>query len=89
LVDLPDDKNSIGVKWVFKTKLNERGEFDKHKARLVSKGFSQQPRIDYGETFAPVERIDNVRFLLAIETQKKVTNLPNGCKVFLFKWCFE
>ena len=43
LVDLPDDKNSIGVKWVLKTKLNERGEVDKHKARLVSKGFSQKP----------------------------------------------
>ena len=71
LVDLPHDKNSIGVKWVFKTKLNERGEVDKHKARLVAKGFSQQPGIDYGETFAPVARIDKVRIVLAIVAQKK------------------
>ena len=71
LVNLPDDKNSIGLKWVFKTKLNERGEVDKHKARLVAKGFSQQPGIDYGETFAPVARIDTVQFVLAIATQKK------------------
>ena len=71
LVDLPDDKNSIGVKWVFKTKLNERGEVDKHKARLVVKGFSQQPDIDYGETFAPVARIDTIRFVLAIAAQNK------------------
>ena len=60
LVDLLDDKNSIGVKWVLKTKLNERGEVDKHKAILVAKGFSQQPGIDYGETFASVTRIDTV-----------------------------
>ena len=25
LVDLPKDKNIIGVKWVYKTKLNEKG----------------------------------------------------------------
>ena len=54
------NKNPIGVKWVYKTKLNERGEIDKHKAMLVSKGFSQQPSIDYGENFAPVERLDTV-----------------------------
>ena len=71
MVNLPDDKNSIGVKWVFKTKLNERGEVDKHKARLVAKGFSQQLGIDYGETFAPVARIGSVLFVLAIAAQNK------------------
>jgi hypothetical protein len=51
LVDLPKHNTSIGVKWVHKTKLNEKGHIEKHKARLVAKGFSQQPGIDYGETF--------------------------------------
>jgi len=37
LADLPRDKMKIGVKWVYKTKLNEKGEIEKHKARLVSK----------------------------------------------------
>ena len=41
LVDLPTDKNVISVKWVYKTKLNEKGEIEKHKARLVARGFSQ------------------------------------------------
>jgi len=43
LVDFPKDKNLIGVKWVYKTKLNEKGEIDISKARLVAKGFSHQP----------------------------------------------
>ena len=28
LVDLPKDAKKIGVKWVFKTKLNEKGEVE-------------------------------------------------------------
>jgi hypothetical protein len=46
LVDLPTDKNVISVKWVYKTKLNEKGEIEKHKERIVSRGFSQQPDIE-------------------------------------------
>jgi hypothetical protein len=71
LVDLPKNKKPIGVKWVYKTKLNEKGEIDRYKARLVAKGFSQQPGIDFGETFAPVARLDTVRAVLAIAAQKK------------------
>jgi hypothetical protein len=71
LVDLPTDKTNIGVKWVYKTKLNEKGKVEKYKARLVAKGFSQQPNIDYGETFSPVARLDTIRVVIAIAAQKK------------------
>lgn len=40
LVDLPKEKSFIDVKWVYKTKMNEKGEIDIFKSRLVEKGFS-------------------------------------------------
>ena len=36
LVDLPNDKNCIGVKWIHKTKLNADGDVEKYKATLVA-----------------------------------------------------
>ena len=69
LVNRPLGKDIIGVKWVYKTKLNSDGTIQKHKARLVAKGYSQQPRIDYNETFAPVARLDSIRALIALASQ--------------------
>ena len=42
LVDLPKGKEVIGVKWVYKTKSNAEGKIERHKARLVVKGYKQQ-----------------------------------------------
>ena len=39
LVDLPKGKVVIGVKWVYKTKRNAEGKIERHKARLVVKGY--------------------------------------------------
>ncbi|KAI5316235.1 hypothetical protein L3X38_045411 [Prunus dulcis] len=61
---------TIGVKWVFKTKLNEKGEVDKYKARLVAKGYCQQYGIDYAEVFAPVARLDTIRIVISLAAQK-------------------
>ena len=59
-------RKSIGVKWMYKTKLSKKGEVDKYKACLVAKGYSQQYGIDYAEVFTPVTRLDTVRVILSI-----------------------
>eukprot|EP00253_Pinus_taeda_P027099 PITA_27099 len=71
LVDLPEGKDAIGVKWVYKTKSNAEGKIDRHKARLVVKGYKQQQGRDYDETFAPVARMETVRTVLSIAAQHK------------------
>jgi len=47
LTDLLKGHKTIGVKWVYKTKLRENGEVDKFKVRLIAKGYKQQFGVDY------------------------------------------
>ncbi|GJW34721.1 putative ribonuclease H-like domain-containing protein, partial [Tanacetum coccineum] len=65
LVDLPKGKNTIGLKWVYRNKKDERGVVVRNKARLVTQGHRQEEGIDYDEVFAPVERIEAIRIFLA------------------------
>ena len=69
LVDLPKGVKCIGVKWIFKTKLNEKGEVEKYKARLVACGYGQEHGVDYLEVYAPVARMDTIRILVALAAQ--------------------
>lgn len=71
LVPRPEHKNVIGTKWVFRNKLNEDGTVIRNKARLVCKGHAQEEGEDYGETFAPVARLEGVRMLLAYAIFKR------------------
>eukprot|EP00253_Pinus_taeda_P031401 PITA_31401 len=71
LVEPPEGKDVIGVKWVDKTKSNAEGKIDRHKARLVVKGYKQQQGRDYDETFAPVARMETIKTVLFIATQNK------------------
>jgi hypothetical protein len=40
----------------------------RNKAQLVAKGFSQVEGLDFGETYAPVARLESIRILLAYAT---------------------
>ena len=44
---------------------------ERHKARLVVKGYKKQQGRDYEETFAPVARMETIQTMLSITAQKK------------------
>ena len=69
LVELPPDRSAIASKWVYRLKKDHIGEIIKHKARVVAKGCSQIPGLDFLETFAPVMRLETFRLLIAIGTE--------------------
>jgi hypothetical protein len=42
----------------------------RNNARLVAQGFSELKGLDFGETFAPVARLEVIRILLAFAASK-------------------
>ena len=66
LVELPNGRNAVGCKWVFKKKSDAEGNVERYKARLVAQGFAQRYGQDYDETFCPVVRFESVRTVIAL-----------------------
>eukprot|EP01018_Ginkgo_biloba_P024032 Gb_18989 [translate_table: standard] len=69
LVEFSKEKEAIGCKWVFRTKYKADGTIDKHKVRLVVKGYTQKEGIEYEETSAPTAKMITIRLVLAIAAQ--------------------
>ena len=64
LEDLPMGRQAVGNKWVYNTKINPDGTIQ-HKEQLVAQGFSQQPGLNYFNTYSPVMWMESLRVLLA------------------------
>ena len=72
VVDPPIGRKIIGSKWVFKCKVDENGDMERYKARLVARGFNQKYGFDYDETFSPVIRFESIRSVMALGVQYKL-----------------
>jgi hypothetical protein len=62
-------QNVVGTKSVFRNKQDEHGVVTRNKARLVAKGYAQVAGLDFGETFAPIARLESIRVILAYAAQ--------------------
>ncbi|GJU78181.1 retrotransposon protein, putative, ty1-copia subclass [Tanacetum coccineum] len=67
LAKLPKEKKPIRCKWIFKRKEGVTpNEEARYKGRLVAKGYSQIPGIDFTDVFSPVVKHSSIRTLLSI-----------------------
>lgn len=55
---------------IFTYKNKSNGDFERHKARLVGDGKTQQVGIDCGETFSPVVKPATIRTVLSLSLSK-------------------
>lgn len=73
LVPLPENLSIVDSKWVLKVKRDANGVIDRHKARLVARGFAQEEKI--------MKKFLILKYQSITRTCKRSRprNSPNGC----------
>jgi hypothetical protein len=71
LVPLPKGIKLVICKWVYRNKYASDGSIERHKARLVARGFSQVEGIDYNETFSPIAKMNSICLVPALAASHK------------------
>ena len=66
LVKFPSGVQSIGCKWIYKTKTDLQGKIERNKACLVAKGFTQKEGIGYKETSSLISSKDSFTVIMAM-----------------------
>ena len=72
----------------FKNKQDAHGQVTRNKARLVAQGFTQIEGLDFGETFAPVARLESIHILLAYAAHHDFKLYQMDVKS-ISKWSFK
>lgn len=54
------------TRWVFDIKRDGKENVSRYKERLVAKGFSEIPGIDFEEVFSPVPKYATIRLILSL-----------------------
>lgn len=66
LTSLPPNKKVIGCKWLYKIKHRLDGSIERDKAKLATKGFTQQEGLDFAKKISLIAKMATAKVLLAI-----------------------
>ena len=86
LVVLPDDRQAIENKWIFKRKTDTDSSVTIYKSWLFVKGFRQVQSVEYNEIFSLVTMLKYVWIMLAIATFYEIWQMD--VKTAFLKWIF-
>ena len=73
VVEMPYNRHAISSRIVLKVKYRADGQYDKHKARLVARGFMERLGSDYFSTFSPMASLTTARSLMALAVHHKMS----------------
>ena len=90
---LPDNKKSIGGRWVYTVK-NGPDDKDIFKARYVAKGYNQIYGSDYFDTFSPTAKMTSIRVMIQysakhelilhqLDVKTAYLNAPIDCEIYI------
>ena len=68
----PPNQKSLPTRLVLKVKMNADGSYDKHKVRVVVKGFLARLGLDFYSTFAPTTMLATARIVMAAAAHHRV-----------------
>ena len=69
---LPEGRKAVSAKWVFSLKTNEKGLITDFKARMVARGFSQIPGVDFHHSSSACPSSTTIKTTLAVTTEEGV-----------------
>lgn len=70
VVPIPNGVKPVTSKVVNRVKFDANGNVERYKCRIVARGFSQKPGVDYTETFAPVASLVAVRIIVDLANRE-------------------
>jgi hypothetical protein len=76
----------IGTQWVFRNKHDQDGIVVRNKARLVAQGYTQVEGLDFGETYAPVARLEVIRIFVSLCFYPQHQAISNGYEECILEW---
>lgn len=83
LAEIPKERETIKLKWVYSLKRNSESKVIQRKERLVYKGYSQIEGIDFTEVFSSMARYVTIRLIFSItvyhDLNRKLIDTKNAC----------
>ncbi|CAI7879756.1 unnamed protein product [Closterium sp. NIES-53] len=66
LVNMPEGRKPVGVRWIFKIKTGDMDQLERFKAQLVAKGYTQEEGEDFDQIYAPMSKLTTARTMLKV-----------------------